>query len=139
MYVVATALVKLSICIFLFRFTVKRAIRDVIYVVITVVICFSIFLFFFALFQCRPVSEYWRRAVELMPQGSCMDPMAAVRASYAHSAIITAVDWTLGILPIVIVWNTNQTTSTKLYIALVLGLGSLCVYPYIFIRTLSKY
>ena len=85
----------------------------------------GVFLFFFALFQCRPVSEFWKRAVQAMPQGTCMDTTTVVNLTYAHSAIITAVDWTLAILPIIIVWNMNMSMSTKLYIALILGLGSL--------------
>lgn len=126
MYVISTAIVKLSVCVFLFRFALVRTVRKILYVVATVVTSFGISILFFVLFQCHPPSEFWRRAVQdNMSHGACLNTIIAVRLAYAHAAMLAVVDWTLALLPIAIVWNLHMTTSTKLYIALILGLGSM--------------
>lgn len=113
-------------CIFLLRFSIARTVRYTLYIVVTLVATFGLFVFFYALLQCRPPSEYWRQAVQdNISQGSCVDPRVTISVTYAHAAVITAVDWTLAIIPIFIIWNMNMATSTKLYIGLVLGLGSM--------------
>jgi hypothetical protein len=122
-YVVATALVKLSIAFFLLRFIIKPAQKYIVYGMLTIIIMFSTFLFFFALFQCRPVSNFWRRVVN--PHGSCDNPKSVIDATYAHAAIVSMGDWTLGILPIFIVWDSGLNLRTKLYVAVILALGSM--------------
>ncbi|KAJ6103826.1 hypothetical protein N7486_004048 [Penicillium sp. IBT 16267x] len=139
MYVVATALVKVSICMSILRYAVNPAPRVTLYVVTALVISFSIFLVFFALFQCVPVSKFWTRIVEVTPPGTCQDPHTVIAVTYAHSAVVTVVDWTLATFPIFIVWNIQISLNTKIYLALVLGLGSIsCIatiarFPYIHI------
>jgi hypothetical protein len=118
----------------LLRFVVNPAPRVTLYVVTALVISFSIFLFFFALFQCVPVSKFWTRIVEVPPPDTCQDPNTVVAVTYAHSAIVMVVDWTLATFPIFIVWNMQISLNTKISLALVLGLGSMYVYsspPYL--------
>jgi len=45
--------------------------------------------------------------------------------TYGHGAVSTWSDWTLGILPIFLVWNLNMNPRTKVSVALILGLGAL--------------
>lgn len=129
MYVIATTLVKVSICKSLLRFAIIPATRIALYLVMALVISFGIFLVFFALFQCVPVSKFWTRIVEITPPDTCMDTNTVVAVTYAHAAVVTFVDWTLAAFPIIIVWNMTINWPTKVALALVLGLGSMYVYP----------
>ena len=125
-YIIATCLVKLSITLFLLRFTIERKHTWPLYVVLAILVTYSVFLLFFALFQCDPVSAFWR------PEGNC-DRSGTVKATYAHSAIISASDWTVIIVPIFIVRHLNVGFRTKVYVGVILTLGSWYVaipYPY---------
>lgn len=114
---IATCLVKLSISLFLLRFTVERKHTWTLYVVLATLFSYSVFLLFFALFQCRPVSAFWNHS------GNC-NTIGTVKVTYAHSAIISASDWTLIVLPIFIVYHLNLGFLTKLYVGILLALGS---------------
>jgi hypothetical protein len=94
----------------------------------TVIIPFNIFIMFFIIFQCHPVSAFWERAVNVADQGACVSTTLNVKITYAHAAVIMVADWSLAILPITIVWNLPMSRKTKLYIEFVLGLGSMCVF-----------
>ncbi|KAL2837940.1 hypothetical protein BJY01DRAFT_258195 [Aspergillus pseudoustus] len=116
-YVIATCLVKLSIGLFLLRFTVERKYTWTLYIILAILLCFSIFLLFFAIFQCKPVSAFWGNP------GTC-NRTGTVKVTYAHSAIISASDWALVILPIFIVSHLNLGFRTKVYVGIILTLGS---------------
>lgn len=116
-YVIATCLVKLSISFFLLRFTIERKYTRTLYIVLAILLGYSIFLLFFALFQCKPVSAFWASP------GSC-NRIGTVKVTYAHSAILSASDWTLVILPIFVVYHLNLGFRIKLYVGIILTLGS---------------
>lgn len=116
-YIIATCLVKLSISLFLLRFTIERKHTLPLYIVLAILLTYSVFLMFFALFQCEPVSAFWS------PQGNC-NRIGTVKATYAHSAIINASDWAVIILPIFIVHHLNVGFRTKFYVGVILTLGS---------------
>jgi hypothetical protein len=84
---------------------------------------FSIAFLFVIIFQCYPVSYFWTRF--LGESGTCIPATVVADMTYAHAAIITWSDWTLGILPIFLVWNLNMNPRTKVSVALILGLGAL--------------
>ncbi|KAJ5881228.1 uncharacterized protein N7473_012281 [Penicillium subrubescens] len=116
-YVIATCLVKLSISLFLLRFTIERKYTWTLYVVLATLFSYSVFLLFFALFQCTPVSAFWNNS------GNC-NTIGTIKVTYVHSAIISASDWLLIFLPIFMVYNLNLGFLTKLYVGIILGLGS---------------
>ncbi|KAF9887268.1 hypothetical protein FE257_010396 [Aspergillus nanangensis] len=80
-YITSTCLVKLSIGLFLLRFTIERKYTWTLYGFLTVMISYTIFLLFFALFQCKPVSGFWSS------QGTC-NRSGTVKVTYAHSVIV---------------------------------------------------
>jgi hypothetical protein len=123
-YILATTLVKLSIATFLLHFTLERVQIYILYCVIAINIAYSIFLFFFALLQCRPISEFWLRVVS-PPHGSCTDPETTIKVTYAHAAIVCVTDSTLAIIPIFIVRKMTLNFRTKCYVAVILALGSM--------------
>jgi hypothetical protein len=60
-----------------------------------------------------------------LSHGTCVDPRITSNIDYAHAAILAAVDFTLAIIPLFIVWNMHVAKSTKAYIAFILALGSM--------------
>ncbi|KKK13065.1 hypothetical protein AOCH_003086, partial [Aspergillus ochraceoroseus] len=116
-YVIATCLVKLSICLFLLRFTLERKHTFPLYGVFAVTLSYSIFLLFFALFQCKPVSAFWD------PQGNCNRP-GTIKVTYAHSAVVSACDLVLVLVPIFIVHHLPLGFRTKVCVWILLALGS---------------
>jgi hypothetical protein len=116
--------VKLSISFFLLQFASNKTQIYSIYGIILVNIAYSIFLFFFALFQCRPVSEFWLRVINT-PSGSCTEPSTTIKVTYAHTAIVCISDCTLGIIPVFIARSLTLSFPTKCYVAGILALGSM--------------
>jgi len=49
-------------------------------------------------------------------------------STYTHSALSALGDWTLGTLPIFLVWDLNMNPRTKISVAVILALGALLVY-----------
>jgi hypothetical protein len=74
-------------------------------------------------FQCDPISNFWTRF--LGEPGTCISGPIIEDLSICHAAMITFSDWTLGILPIFMVWNLNMNPRTKVSVALILGLGAM--------------
>lgn len=103
-----------------------------------VVLLYSTFYFFILTFQCRPVSYFWTQFEGA--SGSCVPAKVIADTSYTHAAVSATADWTLGILPIFVVWNLKMNARTKISVALLLSLGavyvpisSLLYYPFQFL------
>lgn len=60
-YALTTLFIRLSIAVFLIRICIKRVLKIIIYVSMTMITGFSIFYFFLVLFQCSPVDYFWNR------------------------------------------------------------------------------
>jgi hypothetical protein len=88
----------------------------------SVVMLFSTFYFFLIIFQCRPVDYFWTQYAGAA--GKCVNPNVIADSTYAHSAISAWADWTLGILPIFLVWDLAMNPRTKVSVALILALGA---------------
>lgn len=127
-YVLSNISLKLSISIFLLRITISRTHRMIIYTVIVTSSVYSAFFFFLFVLQCRPSNYFWTRYTG--GTGSCMDPKITVDATYAYSAVSCLADWTLGIVPVFIIWNLQMNPRTKLSVALILAVGAMFVYPF---------
>jgi hypothetical protein len=114
---------KFSIGIMLLRITVKQTHKIIIWTTIAIVEIYGAFFFFLFVLQCRPSSYFWTQYTG--GKGTCIDPRITVAATYAYSAISCAGDWTLGILPIFLVWNLQMNPRTKLVVAMILALGAM--------------
>jgi hypothetical protein len=120
---------KLSIGIFLLRICVSRTHKWIIYIVLAVVEIYSAFFFLLFVLQCRPSSYFWTQYTG--GEGSCIDPKVTVNAFYGYSVISCVADWTLGLLPIALVWNLQMNGRTKLTVALILAVGSMYAHPFL--------
>jgi hypothetical protein len=122
-YISSTTVLKVSIAIFLSRICVKRSQIVTIWIVIGVVTVFSIFYFFLIVFQCSPVTYFWTQYLGVV--GKCVPAKVITNSTYAHSAVSAWADWTLGILPIFLVWDLAMNPRTKVSVALILALGAM--------------
>lgn len=123
-YVLCTTLLKLSIGFFLLRLCIKKYQKTIIWVVMAVVLLFSTYYLLLVILQCHPVPYFWNQYID--PEGgSCVNPEVIAGSTYAHGAISAWADWTLGILPIFLVWDLNMNPRTKVSVALILALGAL--------------
>lgn len=112
----------MSIAIFLSRICVKKSQLVTIWIVIGVTTGFAIFYFFLVIFQCSPVTYFWTQYLGVA--GKCVNSKVITASTYAHSAISALADWTLGILPIFLVWDLAMNPRTKVSVALILALGA---------------
>lgn len=122
-YVLSNMALKLSIGVMLLRITVSRAHKIIIWTAVGILEVYSFGFFFLFVLQCLPSSYFWTRFTG--GSGTCIDPVITVNATYAYSAITCAVDWTLGLLPISLVWDLQMTPRTKLSVAAILALGAM--------------
>jgi hypothetical protein len=117
-------LLKFTVGIFLLRICAQRWQIAVIWTVLSVVLLFNIFYFFVALVQCLPISYFWMRvSVIPVPKGKCVSHGLADGSTYAATAVNAFADWTLGLLPIALVWNLGLGLKTKISVAAVLSMG----------------
>lgn len=76
--------------------------------------------FFFSIFQCKPVDFFWDRTTK---QGTCLDPDILLGIVYLYTVMAAISDFTLGLLPIFMIWNLQMRLRTKFSLAIILGLG----------------
>jgi hypothetical protein len=126
MYPLTTSLVRLSIGVFLLRIAVTRWHRLTLIIVTFCATLYSVFFFFFILFQCHPIEHYWTRVTDpdSLKNGACALGSSELGVSYVHSAVSAVADWTYGLLPVAMVWSLKMKRGTKVLIALLLGMGA---------------
>jgi hypothetical protein len=126
-YVLSNMALKFSIGIFLLRIAVSRTHKIIIWTAVAAVELYGVFYFFLFVLQCRPSAYFWTQYTG--GKGSCIDPKITVDATYAYSAISCVVDWTLGIIPVFLVWNLQMNPRTKISVAMILAVGAMLVFP----------
>jgi hypothetical protein len=123
LYVVATAVVKLSIGAFFLRLSSKKYQIRTVYITLGVVLLVSTMYFFFLLFQCTPINYLWTKYED--GHGKCLSGHILANVTYAHAAMSAVTDWAFGILPIFFVWKMQMNPRTKITVILILSLGFL--------------
>ncbi|KAJ5965735.1 hypothetical protein N7481_012449 [Penicillium waksmanii] len=121
-YVWVCAVCKCSIAVALLRLTVSRLHRSILWGVIAVTTVIGLIFWFMLTLQCHPVSFFWQRARGLT-NGTCMDLDSIIAIAYVYSVTATCCDFTLGILPVFLVWNLQMNVRTKAALASILGMG----------------
>ncbi|KAL3455830.1 hypothetical protein BJX64DRAFT_281786 [Aspergillus heterothallicus] len=125
-YLIASSFCRVSVCIFLFRLTVKIAHIRIIWIIIIIAVGTGIFSLIVILTQCIPISYIWLRMLQdpSIPVGKCRDGFV-VHMTYVYSAFMGFTDIALGILPSIIVWNLQMKRQAKSAIAGILGMAGL--------------
>ncbi|ETS87520.1 hypothetical protein PFICI_01348 [Pestalotiopsis fici W106-1] len=124
LYAPLSALIRTSIAIFILRLATKPWQKWTIWINITVIWLISIVYFFLMALQCLPSNYFWQGPIAVPEvRGSCMDHNVVPIATIVHSIVSAVSDWTLGLLPIAMLWKVNINRRTKISIAVLLGMG----------------
>jgi hypothetical protein len=73
------------------------------------------------LFQCSPPQYFWRRVYG--ESGHCYDRSIVGVSATVYGVLSALSDWSLGLLPIVMLWSVQMKLRTKVAIGGLLGLG----------------
>lgn len=114
---------KFSIGVMLLRIAVSRIHKIIIWTTVVILEVYGLGFFLLFAMQCLPSEYFWTRFTG--GSGSCINPNITVNATYVYSAISCAADWTLGLLPISLVWNLQMNPRTKLSVAAILAIGAM--------------
>lgn len=118
------AFVKLSIAVFLLRIAVQRRHQLILKISMAIVAVWTAGIFFFDIFQCKPVGFQWDYTSE---GGTCVSGDSIVSAGYAFSVLSVLSDWLYALLPIPMLWSVKMNLHTKIVVVIILSLGILCV------------
>jgi hypothetical protein len=121
-YILDMMFVKLSYAVFLLRLAVQRRYTYTLYTSMFVVAVWSTVLFFWDIFQCRPVRAQWDYTI---PGEVCISSKQIVDAAYALSAMAIVSDWLYALLPIFMIRNVRMTRQEKTIVIVLLSLGIL--------------
>ncbi|CVK93171.1 uncharacterized protein FPRO_04463 [Fusarium proliferatum ET1] len=119
-YILDMMFIKLSIGVFLLRLCVKRVYVWIIRISLAIISIWSVVLFFWNLFQCKPVEMQWDFRIK---DGTCVSADQIVSAAYAISVMTVVSDWLYALLPIPMLWSVKMTKQAKTTVIAILGLG----------------
>jgi hypothetical protein len=114
---------KFSIGIFLLRISVTRTYKVIIWTVIAVTEIYSLAFLLLFMLACRPSAYFWTQLTG--GKGTCVDTKIGIDAFYAYSAVSCVADWTLGVIPVFLVWNLQMNSRTKISVAAILAVGAM--------------
>ncbi|KAJ5647329.1 P-type ATPase [Penicillium lividum] len=123
LYIWSSAVTKISIALALLRLTVKKPHSIILYCLIGLTIANALLFFFVLVLDCRPISYFWRQA-DPTAEGSCLSATVLLDIAYLYSSLTILVDFTLGTLPIALVWNLQMNRWTKIAVGGILSLGA---------------
>lgn len=112
---------KLSIGLFLLRLVASRFHARVAYFAMGLGVLIGLVFFFATLLQCQPVSYFWNQD----QPGRCVNMDVIVSLTFLYSALNIVCDFTLALLPVVVVAGLNMNRKAKLALAPLLSMGCL--------------
>jgi len=128
LYVCASAVAKISIALALLRLTVKKSHRIILWCIIAVTISTGLMFWLMLLFDCHPISFFWRQ-VDQTSTGKCLPKAILLNIAYLYSSLTILCDITLGIFPTFLVWKLQMNIRTKFAVGGILSLGAMYVIP----------
>ncbi|KAL7275531.1 hypothetical protein RUND412_001515 [Rhizina undulata] len=120
LYVVATALVKMSICLFLLRLAATPTFRKICKGLLIFIGAYSALSAIGVSMTCIPVARIWDKTVE----GECMSSDALTIMAYGYSAVGMLTDFSLVFLPVPMLWRLRIPRRQKALLCLILGFGA---------------
>ncbi|CZT21442.1 related to integral membrane protein [Ramularia collo-cygni] len=116
-YYLALCFAKLSILIQYLRLFPERKFRAKCFLLIGIVIGWTMFAFFSAVFACRPIRYFWDSSI----QGSCLDRLAVW---FANTAVNILTDICTAVLPLPVLKSLNLPKKQRFMLMAVFGLGA---------------
>ena len=101
---------KISIGYFLLRITIRRVDIWIIYTAMILTVLTGVAFFFVTLFQCSPVSFFWRKNQD----GTCVNMEVIIALTYLYSACSVVCDFTFAILPLILIWKLKMERRSKI-------------------------
>ncbi|KAB8235896.1 hypothetical protein ETB97_003381 [Aspergillus alliaceus] len=120
LYIITVTVGRIAIAITLLRLTVERIHTWILYAVMAFSTVVGAVFFFFTIFQCQPVSYYWNR---LFTEGHCLNVGSLLGIVYMYSGVAAVCDFTMGILPVFLIWNLQMDRRTKVAVSGILGIA----------------
>ncbi|KAK8051621.1 hypothetical protein PG993_003006 [Apiospora rasikravindrae] len=120
-YFVAQGLVKISILLFMLRIFPKRNMHNLIYGICGVIVTYTVAFFFATLFQCQPISFFWKQLDATFP-GKCNDIHLQ---AWIAAGINIALDIVVIVLPIRSLWKLQASWPKKITAISMFSLGAL--------------
>ncbi|KAI1820745.1 hypothetical protein F4861DRAFT_545202 [Xylaria intraflava] len=117
-----SCLFRVSIALFLLRIAMKKWQRLVLQGIIITTTVTTIVYFFITVFQCSPPSYFWQM-VGAVESGSCDLGRAVYVVTIVWGSLNAAMDWILGLLPIIVLWHVRINWQSKVGITSVLSFG----------------
>jgi hypothetical protein len=115
-------MLKIALGIFLLRVALKKAHIWIIRLLMLGTLIFGTGYFFLALFQCNPISQFWK----VSPSSpKCINAKIFTGMTYAASGVTAFVDWTFGTLPIFIVWDLKMARKEKFIVVGILAFAAM--------------
>jgi hypothetical protein len=122
---VATYLAKQSFIFTLFRITRGKVYIVVLYLTIGAGIISTVFLFFWFLLACRPVTFYWEQTTNPGLDGTCRSSSELVVVSLLHAGWNLMADLLLGLaIPALLLRDIQMQWKTKMSVLGLLALAS---------------
>jgi hypothetical protein len=123
-YVVISAMIKLAFCMTLVRIMIHHSYVYPLYALMAIIIIFGVFVFFWVIFICKPVSFFWESVFNPYG-GTCKDLHAIVAVTHAHSAVMAFADVSLAIIAGLMVMPLHMDRRTKITVFCLLAFGSM--------------
>ncbi|GFF41004.1 hypothetical protein IFM58399_06117 [Aspergillus lentulus] len=135
-YMWAIGLVKVSIGLFLLRFTPRRGYRVFIWAIIVFMSLYTTICFFTLIFQCQNIRSIWDPSVT----SKCFNPTQLLQLSYTNTALNILTDLIFAILPAFMLRHLQVNRRVKASLVCILGLGIFaCAAAFVKLSILPNY
>jgi hypothetical protein len=122
-YFAAVGLAKVSILVFMLRIFPQEQFRRVVYVVVALVVAYTITFIFATVFQCQPVGYFWKQ-LDDAEVGQCNHINLQAWLSAALNIVL---DILILALPLRSLWSLQLSLARKLTVMAMFSLGILWV------------
>ena len=124
LYCITATVLRVTVGIFLLRFTSLKSQRILIHGLNLINILYNVCYLATTVHQCIPLSYYWTR-FDRDTKGLCFEPQVNMKMLLGMTVIAAATDWSFGLMPIWILWDSRLSRRKKVVVSAMLGLGSL--------------
>ncbi|PYH74310.1 integral membrane family protein [Aspergillus vadensis CBS 113365] len=118
-YMWAIGLVKISIGLFLLRFAPRRSYKIFIWVVMVVMLLYTIICFLTLMFECKDIRSIWDENVK----SQCFTSSQLLKLSYTNTGLNILTDLIFAILPAIMLRHLQVNRRVKASLVCILGLG----------------
>ncbi|RAH54756.1 integral membrane family protein [Aspergillus piperis CBS 112811] len=135
-YMWAIGLVKISIGLFLLRFAPRRGYKIFIWVVMVVMLLYTIICFLTLMFECKDIRSIWDENVK----SQCFTSSQLLKLSYTNTGLNILTDIIFAILPAIMLRHLQVNRRVKASLVCILGLGIFaCVAAIVKLSVLPNY